>query len=68
MREEEDGNVTMAHEDAREFVQKMSYQYSPMMIAAVMMVTSIKMYRDYLNHEDFEMMMAKIFTERNRVK
>lgn len=63
-----DGDITTAHEDAREFVQKMSYQYSPMMIAAVMMVTSIKMYRDYLNHQDFEMMMAKIFTERNRVK
>ncbi|NDG32382.1 hypothetical protein EB118_20190 [bacterium] len=64
----DDDNITMANEDVQEFIVKMGYQYSPMMTAAVMMVHSMKLYRQHLSDEDYEMMMTNIFQSRNRIK
>ena len=65
---DEDDKVTLAHEDVQEFIQKMGYQYSPMMIAAVMIVQAMRLYKSSLNQEEYDMMMSNIFQSRNRIK
>lgn len=65
---DEDDKVTLAHEDVQEFIQKMGYQYSPMTIAAVMIVQAMKLYKFSLNQEEYDMMMSNIFQSRNRIK
>ena len=65
---DEDDKVTLAHEDVQEFIQKMGYQYSQMMIAAVMIVQAMRLYKFSLNQEEYDMMMSNIFQSRNRIK
>ena len=66
--EDNDDNVTLAHEDVQEFITKMGYQYSPMLIAAVMMVQAMKLYRSHLTDKEYDMIMANIFQSRKRIK
>jgi hypothetical protein len=66
--EDEQRMLDNAHEDVQEFIQKMSYQYTPMMIAACMMVHTLRMYRRHLNDQEYDMMVRKIFEDRNRIK
>ena len=70
MIESDDDNqksIDLAHEDVMEFIQKMSYQYTPMTIAACMMVHTLRLYRTHLNDIEYEMMMNKIFESRHRI-
>ena len=66
--EDEQRILDNAHEDVQEFIQKMSYQYTPMMIAACMMVHSMRIYRTHLSNLEYEMIMNKIFGERHRIQ
>lgn len=66
--EEEQKMIDLAHEDVQEFIRKMGYQYSPMMIAACMMVHTMRLYKTHLSDLEFEMVMNKIFGERHRIQ
>jgi len=64
----DDKEVTLAHEDVQEFITKMEYQYTPMLIAAVMIVQAMRLYKVHLTSDDYNMMMSNIFQSRNRIK
>ena len=66
--EDEHRMLDNAHEDVREFIQKMHYQYTPMTIAACMMVHTLRLYRRHLSDVEYDMITQKIFEDRNRIK
>ena len=66
--QKEQKKIDLAHEDVQEFIRKMSYQYTPMMIAACMMVHSMRLYKTHLSNLEYEMIMNKIFGERHRIQ
>lgn len=57
-----------AMDDTYEFIQKMSYQYDPMLIAAYMVIQGLGLYKTMLSPEDYEVMCEKIYEGRNRIK
>lgn len=57
-----------AMDDTYEFIQKMSYQYDPMLIAAYMVIQGMGLYKAMLSPDDYESMCETIYEGRHRIK
>jgi len=65
---ENEGSNRDALNDTLEFIQKMSYQYEPMLTASFMVICGLGMYKTFLDPEDYDKMCTKIYNDRDRIK
>ena len=68
MKNNEDNLARDACNDTLEFIQKMSYQYDPLMTAAYMVIQGFGLYKTLLSSEEYELMCEKMYNERHRIK
>lgn len=65
--EDEEQNARDARDDTYEFIQKMSYQYDPLLIAANMIIQGLGIYKKVLEPNEYESLCEKIYTDRNQI-
>ena len=66
--EDEEQSARDARDDTYEFIQKMSYQYDPLLIAANMVIQGLGIYKTMLEPEEYDSLCKKIYNDRDRIK
>ena len=58
----------LCNEDVQEFIIKAMYQYEPDLIAAMLVISGMSMYKNMFDTEDYEKICKKIYDDRFKIR
>jgi hypothetical protein len=64
----DDDKLQLLYSNFLEFADHMCVEHSPMEVAAIMMAQSLTIYKSAMNEEDYNRMVDKISSSRDKVK